>query len=88
MARFELDFDWRGFELHPEIPPGGLDVATMFPRAAVDAMHARLQQVADGMGVPFAPRPHAPSTKPALALSEHAVIFQPTTRRPSYCFWS
>lgn len=44
----------------------------MFPAAAVDAMHARLQQVAEGLGVPFTPRTHAPSTKPALAISAYA----------------
>ena len=44
----------------------------MFPEPQVDAMHARLQQVADDLGVPFEPRMHAPSTKKALALSEHA----------------
>lgn len=72
MERFELDFVWRGFELHPGIPPGGLDIARMFPPAQVDAMHARLVDVARGLGVPFTPQPHAPSTKPALAISELA----------------
>ncbi len=49
-----------------------MDVARMFPKPAVDAMYARLQSVADDFGVPFSPPPHAPSTKPALALSEYA----------------
>ena len=72
MQRYDLAFDWRGFELHPEIPPGGIDITQMFPKPQVDAMHARLQAVADELGVPFSPRAHAPSTKKALALSEHA----------------
>ena len=49
-----------------------MDIGTMFPPDKVQAMHARLAAVADGMGVPYHPRPHAPSTKPALALSEYA----------------
>lgn len=44
----------------------------MFPPDRVAAMRARLQQVADGFGVPIAHHDHAPSTKAALALSEYA----------------
>lgn len=72
MSKFDLDFEWRGFELHPEIPTGGMDIGTMFPPDRVAAMHARLQQVADDFGVPFRAQSHAPSTKPALALSHFA----------------
>ena len=61
-----------GFELHPEIPAGGMDIYRMFRPAQVEAMHARLSSVADGMGVPFTPRRHAPSTRPALAISDLA----------------
>ena len=35
-------------------------------------MHHRLSEVGASLGVPFTPRPHAPSTKPALLLSEFA----------------
>ncbi len=44
----------------------------MFPPARVEEMHRRLTEVGASLGVPFTPRPHAPSTKPALLLSEHA----------------
>lgn len=44
----------------------------MFAGPQIDAMHARLKSVADEMGVPFHPREHAPSTKPALAIAEYA----------------
>lgn len=44
----------------------------MFPPERVREMHARLQAVADGLGVPFSPRNHAPSTKPALVVSDYA----------------
>jgi predicted DsbA family dithiol-disulfide isomerase len=44
----------------------------MFPPAKVEQMHAHLVQVAKGMGVSITPRERAPSTKPALALSEYA----------------
>lgn len=35
-------------------------------------MNTRLAEVANRLGVPFDPRQHAPSTKPALAISEFA----------------
>lgn len=44
----------------------------MFPKPQVDAMHARLEQMGEQLGVPFEPRQHAPSTKKALAISEFA----------------
>ncbi len=44
----------------------------MFPADRVTVMHDRLSEVGQSMGVPFTPRPHAPSTKPALAISELA----------------
>lgn len=44
----------------------------MFQRSAVQGMHARLAEVAEGLGVPFSPRMHAPNTKKALAISELA----------------
>ena len=72
MQRFALDFRWLGFELHPEIPPGGVDIDRVLPPARVEAMNARLAEVARGFGVPFAPRRHAPNTQPALAISDLA----------------
>lgn len=70
--RYALDFSWRGFELHPGIPKGGMDVAAMLGKDRMAAAHARLLEVARSFGVDFEPRDHAPSTKPALAIAEHA----------------
>ena len=44
----------------------------MFPAHVVEQMYIRLEVVASELGVPFAPRDHAPNTKKALALSELA----------------
>jgi predicted DsbA family dithiol-disulfide isomerase len=41
----------------------------MFSADRVASMTARLEEVADAMGVTYSPRGHAPSTKPALAIS-------------------
>ncbi|MCB9745780.1 MAG: DsbA family protein [Alphaproteobacteria bacterium] len=67
--RFKLQFEWRGFELHPEIPVGGVDIRRMFPADRVAVMHARLREVAEGFGLPFSPPMHAPNTRKALAIS-------------------
>jgi predicted DsbA family dithiol-disulfide isomerase len=69
---YDLTFEWRGFELHPGIPKGGMSIASMLPKAHLDTAHARLKGIADGYGIPFEPRDHAPSTKPALAIAEYA----------------
>lgn len=44
----------------------------MFPASMVQQMRARLQAVADGLGVPIHHQDHAPSTRKALAISELA----------------
>lgn len=44
----------------------------MFPPDRIVVMHDRLREVGRSMGVTIHPREHAPSTKPALALSELA----------------
>ena len=49
-----------------------MDINKMFSPRAVDGMYARLKTVADELGVPLGRHDHAPSTKPALALSEYA----------------
>lgn len=47
-------------------------LSRMFAQPQIDGMHTRLESVARGLGVPFSPRQHAPSTKPALAISVYA----------------
>jgi len=72
MQRRSLSFDWKGFELHPEIPLGGVAIRALLPGDRVDAMLARLHDVAASLDVPFSPQEHAPNTKAALAISELA----------------
>jgi len=67
-----VDVDWRGFELHPETPQGGMVLRDKFgPR--IDAMQAQLRQFAASMGVQDM-RLHArsPNTRKALAVAEYA----------------
>ena len=64
--------DWRGFELHPDTPPGGMALRDKFgPR--IDTMHAQLRQFAAGMGVhDMKLHARSPNTRKALAVAEYA----------------
>lgn len=68
-----MHLSWRGFELHPEIPVGGIDANRMWPEAVRRAYHVRLKQRADELGLPFQElTDHIPNTRAALAVSEWA----------------
>lgn len=67
-----MTVDWRGFELHPETPPGGIAVADLFGAARTAAMHAHLRRFAAEFGVTLEPRDHLPNTRRALAVAELA----------------
>ena len=65
--------DWRGFELHPETPPGGQPLAARFGAARAAAMKEYLQRFADAFGVRGLQVPdRTPNTRRALALAEWA----------------
>lgn len=67
-----VDFDWRPFYLHPEIPPGGVRVAELFGPERAAAFDRRLRAFAAEFGVPIRPPERAPNTLPALAMTEYA----------------
>ena len=68
---FDVEIDWHGFQLHPEIPAGGIALADYFgPRA--DRMRERVVAFAAGMGVQLNALDHAPSTIAPLAATEYA----------------
>ncbi len=70
---FDVVLDWRGFELHPEIPVGGLPLDEMFGAERVRKMRPYLVEFARGQGVPGMVIPaHKPNTRKALALAEWA----------------
>lgn len=68
---FDVEIDWHGFQLHPEIPPGGIALSDYFGRRA-DAMRAGVEAFADSMGVALRAPTHAPSTIAPLAATELA----------------
>lgn len=73
LDEYDLELDWRGFELHPELPPGGTSLEMLFPPEKVEAMHEHLLQLAahfgaHGMKLSL----HVPNTRRILALAEVA----------------
>ncbi len=73
LAEFELTLDWRGFELHPNTPRGGLSLSKLFPGVPLPALHERTRQFASRFGVKnFNPPDELHNTRRALAIGELA----------------
>ena len=72
VGEYELDFDWRGFELHPETPRGGVRVDELFRGVDMEAMRQRMQGFAASFGVEMGVPDRMPNTRRALAVAELA----------------
>ncbi len=72
LKEFELELEWRGFELHPETPVGGARLEDLFgPR--IQAMSQRMKAFAQSFGIHDMGSPERiPNTRAALALAELA----------------
>jgi predicted DsbA family dithiol-disulfide isomerase len=65
--------DWRGFELHPDTPPGGERLADRYGAQRFAAMRGHLLLFAASFGVDGLRVPdRTPNTRAALAVAEHA----------------
>ncbi len=69
---YDVTINWRGFELHPEIPVGGMLIEEYFPKERVRGMKEYLQQFAQRFGMDIAFTEHMPNTRKALAMAEYA----------------
>lgn len=73
MDEYELELDWRGFELHPETPPGGMRLDEYFPPERLAGMAEYMTSFAARFGIEdFRQRERIPNTRRALALAEVA----------------
>jgi predicted DsbA family dithiol-disulfide isomerase len=67
-----VELDWRGYELRPETPRGGISIEQLFP-GRTQAMAARVEQVAQDFGVSgMRPRAVINNTRRVLGLAEWA----------------
>jgi predicted DsbA family dithiol-disulfide isomerase len=70
---FDVALDWRGFELHPETPPGGRRLAELFGEERSREMRAYLTRFAAQFGVTGMTFSEVmPSTRRVLAVAEYA----------------
>lgn len=70
---YQIELDWRGFELHPETPPGGQRLAERYGERRFAEMADHLRRFAayfgiEGMRIPE----RTPNTREALAIAEWA----------------
>ncbi len=71
-GEFELAIDWRGFELRPDTPEEGVEMAEVFPPARLAMMRERLRPVAQRFNVTMGEPSRLPNTRKALAVAEWA----------------
>ena len=70
---YELTLDWRGFELHPGTPRGGMPLTALFPGAHLPSLHDRTRRFGAQFGVTgFDPPDVLVNSRRALALAELA----------------
>jgi predicted DsbA family dithiol-disulfide isomerase len=69
---FEIEVEWRGFELHPETPIGGVSVTKLFPGRSLASMRRRMSSFAAEFGVEMEVPEHLSNTRRALAMAEFA----------------
>ncbi|MFC1958921.1 DsbA family protein [Chloroflexota bacterium] len=70
---FDIKLDWRGFELHPETPKGGIELRRLFPGEMTPERDDYMQQFAARFGVQGMTRSkRMPNTRRALAVAQFA----------------
>jgi len=68
---YNVEIEWRGFQLHPEIPPCGAPLEALFGRRAAK-LRSRVEAMAADFGVTLNAPMRAPSTVAPLAATERA----------------
>ena len=71
--KFEIDVEWKGFEIHPETPAGGSDLASLgFDEAYVTAMLSRVLEMSDEAGLKLNLPSRISNSRLALQIAEFA----------------
>ncbi|MBI4284282.1 MAG: DsbA family protein [Chloroflexi bacterium] len=70
---FDIAVDWRGFELHPETPAGGVPLSRLFPASPTKERRQHMRDFAAAFGIADMASPEiVPNTRRALAMAEYA----------------
>jgi predicted DsbA family dithiol-disulfide isomerase len=71
--QFGIETEWKGFEIHPEIPPEGCDFTSLgFSGDTAAAMFSRIAQLAEKAGLRLEPQSRISNTHLALQVAEFA----------------
>ena len=72
-ARFGIEAEWKGFEIHPEIPRGGCDLESLgFSGGMADALLSRIKGLAGEVGLHIVPQSRLSNSHLALEVAEFA----------------
>lgn len=70
---YDLEIEWRPFEIHPETPKEGAELNSLnFPKEYLDMMIANIKRLADDIGISLKFTEKLPNSRLALYLSEFA----------------
>lgn len=69
---FDLRVEWLGFEIHPETPPEGTPLSTMFPRIDAKSMTQSLNNAGAPFGIAFAKIERISNSRLSLEAAEFA----------------
>jgi predicted DsbA family dithiol-disulfide isomerase len=69
---FDLSVEWLGFEIHPDTPPEGIPLSTMFPHVDAESMTRRLNSMGDPFGITFQRIVRIANSRLALEAGEFA----------------
>lgn len=71
--KFSVDMEWKGFEIHPETPPHGSDLASLgFDEDRVRAIHSRVQAMSEEAGLKLSFPSRISNSRLALHIAEFA----------------
>ena len=71
--KYDLEVEWRPFEIHPETPKEGMDLSNLpYPKEYLDMMKANIKKLADDIGISLKLSEKLPNSRLALYLSEFA----------------
>ncbi len=70
---FGVNVEWKGFEIHPETPAGGSDLASLgFDETTATAMRTRVLELSDEAGLELNLPVRIPNSRLALQIAEFA----------------
>jgi predicted DsbA family dithiol-disulfide isomerase len=72
VGEYDVDFEWVGFQLHPETPAGGMRFSSIFPGSEIEEVRGYMKGFAQEFGVAMGFPDRIPNTVRALAVAEYA----------------